>query len=88
MRSQNHRKASPELLWQLSTNLKRLREARGYTQRDLANLCGLTKNYVSYIECATLNISLATLEALANGLDCTADDLLRRPQTSGTEPCR
>jgi transcriptional regulator with XRE-family HTH domain len=78
MGNQN-RKASPEILWRLSTNLKRLREARGYTQKELGRLCGLSKTYIGNVEQGTVNISLANLEALANGLDCTAEDLLRRP---------
>jgi transcriptional regulator with XRE-family HTH domain len=82
MGNQN-RKASPEILWRLSTNLKRLREARGYTQKELANLCGLTKTYIGNVEQGTVNISLANLEAIANGLDCTAEDLLRRPWNGG-----
>ena len=74
-----NRKASSEILWRLSTNLKRLRRRRGYTQERLAKLCGFTKNYISNVEQATVNISLANLEALTKGLDCTAEDLLRRP---------
>jgi transcriptional regulator with XRE-family HTH domain len=79
----NYRRASPEILWRLSTNLKRLREARGYTQKELANLCGLNKTYIGNVERATINITLANLEAIANGLDCTAEDLLRRPSSGG-----
>lgn len=82
MGNQN-RKASPEILWRLSTNLKRLRNARGYTQSELANLCGLTKTYIGNVEQGTVNISLANLEAIANGLECSAEDLLRRPWSGG-----
>jgi len=74
-----NRKASPELRWRLATNLKKLREARGYTQQELARRSGLTRNYISNIEQETVNISLANLEALAVGLDCSEEDLLRRP---------
>ena len=76
-----NRKASAEILVRLSANVKRFREARGYTQEDLAKVSGLTKNYVRNVEQATLNITLATLEALAKGLGCTEEDLLtRRPK--------
>lgn len=74
-----NRKASSEILWRLANNVKRLREARGYTQQELAHRCGLNKGYVSKIEQELMNISLANLEALANGLECTEEDLLRRP---------
>jgi len=74
-----NRKASSEILWRLATNVKRLREARGYTQQELARRCGLNKGYVSKIEQELMNVSLANLEALAYGLECSEEDLLRRP---------
>lgn len=76
---QQNRKASPEILWRLSTNLRRLRKARGYTQRELAKLCGFSNTYISNVEQGTMNITLANLETIARGLDCAAEDLLRRP---------
>jgi transcriptional regulator with XRE-family HTH domain len=72
-------KASSDILWRLGTNLKRLREARGFTQLQLARRCGVTKGYVSKIEQQVLNISVANLEALCDALDCAPEDLLRRP---------
>jgi transcriptional regulator with XRE-family HTH domain len=62
----------------LADNLKRLRTYRGFTQHDLAERCGFHKNYVGNVEQATVNITLANLEALANGLNCGEDELLRR----------
>jgi ribosome-binding protein aMBF1 (putative translation factor) len=73
-----NRKASLEIRWRLSSNVRSLREARGYTQEDLARLCQLNKNYVSNVEQATVNITLANLEALAKGLGCTEEELLKR----------
>lgn len=80
MGNQN-RKASPEILWRLSTNLRKLRQARGYTQRELARICGFSKSYISNVEQGTVNITLANLETLALGLDCAEEDLLRRPSS-------
>ncbi len=70
----NH-KPSAGNLWLLATNLKRLRKARGYTQGRLGKLSGLNRNYISNIEQETVNISLANLERLANGLQCSLYDL-------------
>ena len=78
-----NRKASREIRRRLSVNLKRLRRARGYTQAELANFCQLSKNYISNIEQRRVNVTLASLEALAYGLGCTEEDLLRRPQKIG-----
>jgi transcriptional regulator with XRE-family HTH domain len=73
-------KASREVRWRLAENLKRLRDGRGYTQEDLGQLSRLNKNSISNIERATelVNITLATLEALAKGLGCPEDELLKR----------
>jgi transcriptional regulator with XRE-family HTH domain len=73
-----NRMASREIRYRMSNNLKRLRTARGYTQKDLGARCGLHKNYISNLEQATVNISLANLEAIATGLECWEEELLRR----------
>ena len=38
-----HRRASVEIRWRLSMNLKRLRKAQAYTQVDLAKLCATAR---------------------------------------------
>lgn len=75
------RKPSSELLLRVSNNLRALPKARGYTQRQLATLCGVTISYVSNVEQATCNVTLATLELFSRALDCSEVDLLlRRPR--------
>lgn len=74
-----NRKASADILLRLSLNMKRFRALRGYTQEDLAKVCGLKKSYVSHVERATVNITLANLEAIAKGLGCTEEQLLSSP---------
>jgi len=81
-----NRKASPEIRWRLSTNVERLRQARGDTQQELAKRCGLSKTYIGNVEQGTVNISLANLEALAIGLRCSEEDLLRPPPVKVTGP--
>jgi len=73
-----NRKPSAEICCRLAKNLRRYRHRRGYTQERLAKMCGLTKSYVGNVEQATVNITLANLEALAIGLHCGEDELLRR----------
>jgi len=72
-----NRRPSSEILYRLADNARNLRKARGYTQQKLANLCQLSKSYISNVEQATVNISLANLEAIATGLGCAEEDLLR-----------
>jgi transcriptional regulator with XRE-family HTH domain len=74
-----NRKASQEALSRLATNLKKLREARGYTQHELARRSGLGQGYIGDVEREAVNITLANLEALADALECSLEDLVRRP---------
>jgi transcriptional regulator with XRE-family HTH domain len=71
------REASQEIRRRLASNVKRFRKARGYTKQQLAELCQLDQNYISKVEQATVNITLAYLEAFATGLGCTAEELLK-----------
>ena len=71
-----HRKPSAEILRRLSTNLKSLRRARGYTQYELSKVCGFAASYIGDVEQEMVNITLANLEALAQGLMCLEGDLL------------
>ena len=73
-----NRKPSQAILLRLADNLKALREGRGYTQAGLAQRTGLTKTYIGNIEQATVNVTLASLETVAEGLECFEEDLLRR----------
>jgi len=76
--TRQNRKPSQAILLRLADNLKALRKARGYTQKKLARRTGFTENYICNIEQATGNISLASLETVAEGLECFEEDLLRR----------
>jgi transcriptional regulator with XRE-family HTH domain len=72
----SHRKASWNLRLRLSINLKYFRVARGLTQEALARLCGCTRNFISNVEQATANITMATLERFAEGLGCEPYELI------------
>ncbi len=76
-----YRKPSSEIRWRLATNTKRLRIARGYTQHQLARRCRFPNSYISCIECETVDVTLANLEALADGLECSLYDLFMKPVT-------
>ncbi len=71
-----NRKASQPIRHRLADNVTRLRRARGFTQRELAAQYGTCTTYVGNIEQGTVNITLANLEALATGLNCTEAELL------------
>jgi len=61
-----------------AANLKRLREARGFTQAQLAERARLQRVYVVWLETGTkTNPSLDALDRLAHALRVTVIDLLR-----------
>jgi transcriptional regulator with XRE-family HTH domain len=73
-----NRRPSPTTLRLLGENLKRLREGRGYSQIELARRTGLTNSQISKIELEMGNVTVSILDALANGLECSVQDLLVR----------
>ena len=77
---------------EISAALKRLREARGLTQTDLAERAGLSQGYIAKLEPPTrpgqykashqTNPSLAVLTQLAMGLGISVEHLLRESRRS------
>lgn len=53
---------------QIGSRIKELRQLKGYTQAELAELTDLSTNYIGYIERGQRTISLQTLERLAHTL--------------------
>jgi transcriptional regulator with XRE-family HTH domain len=60
----------------LAQNLRRLRQDRGLTQEELADLAGVNRNYVGMIEREENAASVDVLEALAKGLEVRPAELL------------
>ena len=59
--------------------LKEFREKRGYTQRQLADLCGMPIHRIQHYECGFRDIDSATLETLVSialALDVPMYDLI------------
>ena len=53
---------------QIGSRIKELRQLKGYTQAELAELVDISTNYIGYIERGQRTISLQTLERLAHTL--------------------
>lgn len=63
-------------------NIKRLRKERGWSQELLAAQAGLHRTYISGIERAERNISLANLERIADALGVDPSSLLSKSNVS------
>lgn len=46
------------------------------SQEKLADFCGLHRTYIGSVERAERNVTLSTLEAIANGLGVSVPELL------------
>jgi len=61
----------------VASNLRRLRKELGISQEELAEKCGLHRTYIGAIERSERNITLQTLEKLAESLGVSPHDLLK-----------
>ena len=50
------------------TNLRNIRLEKGLSQEKFADLCGLHRTYISDIECFQRNVSLETVQKIADAL--------------------
>lgn len=57
-------------------NMKRLREARGWSQEELADQAGIHRTYVSGVERGVRNPTVTVLEKLAIALGATLPELV------------
>lgn len=69
--------AKNSLLGDLARRVRRLREARKWSRATLAERSGLSLRYLASIEAGDGNVSLLRLEALAEALETTPDQLIR-----------
>jgi len=66
-----------EISKRLGKNLKKVRARKKLSQGALARLLEVDKGYISNIESGNKNLTLATIQRLANALDIPADLLLK-----------
>jgi len=68
-------RANPELM-PLGLEVRRLRDARGWSQEELAERSGLHRNYIGGIERAERNVGVMALLRLAKALELRPGQLL------------
>ena len=72
------RKPSNKLLSVLAKNVKQIREARGLTQEVLGEACDLHPTFISLIECKQRNVTISTLEIIADALGVEVYELIQK----------
>ena len=67
----------------IGQRIKRYRKEKGYSQQQLAEIIGLSTNYISDIERGTKFPLLDKFVAIVNALGCTTDDIFADVVESG-----
>lgn len=63
----------------LALNLRKLRQARGLSQEELAHQAGIDRTYISSLERSIYAAGIDVVDRLAHVLGVEAADLLKRP---------
>jgi transcriptional regulator with XRE-family HTH domain len=67
----------------LAANVTQLREARGFSQQQMAKLAGLPRATWAHLESGHANPTLAVLNRAAAALQITLEELIRAPPRAG-----
>lgn len=62
----------------INESIRQCRISKGFTQKDIAEKLGLSKQFILQIEQGKRKIPVDRLIQIANILDCTLDDLVGR----------
>lgn len=57
--------------------IREKREARGFTQVELANKAGVDRNYIGMVERGERNPSYISLQKIAHGLSLTVSEMIK-----------
>ena len=74
------RKPSQYLVQMVASNIRRFREALEISQEGLAEVSGLHRTYIGSVERGERNITLSTLEVLAEALQVEVTELISPPR--------
>ncbi len=66
----------------LASNIRDHRRQKSLSQEQLADICGLHRTYIGSVERAERNVTLSTLESLANALKVSVPDILTKKDIS------
>lgn len=72
-----------ELVTRFTTNLRQLREARGWTQEEAGDRCGMVMQQFQRIEAGKMNLTFTTLARVAGGFEVDPVALLALVKSEG-----
>lgn len=75
MNSSNFTSEEREQLASIGSRVKSLRKRQGMTQSEVANECGLNKQYISDVEHGKRNPALLTLIKIANAMNVSLAEI-------------
>ena len=67
----------PKILRQFSNKVRRLREAKGWSQEELGRRARLHRTYIGSIERSERNVSLLNIERIAKALGISVYKILK-----------
>jgi transcriptional regulator with XRE-family HTH domain len=73
-----------DVVRRVGANIKRLREAQGLSQEELAHRSGLHRTYVSQLERGVKNATIVSLAKIADGLKTSMTALVSSPAPDGS----
>ena len=65
-----------EINIRIGNNIRTIRQRKGLSQEKLAELANVHRTYIGMIERAEKNITLVSLEKIANALEVNIEELL------------
>lgn len=65
------------ILIRLGANLRKVREAKGWSQEDFAHRCGVHRTYVGSVERGEYNVTILTLRKFTKALGISLRDAIR-----------
>jgi XRE family transcriptional regulator, regulator of sulfur utilization len=68
---------APDYRKRLGNRIRQLRDRKGWSQEEFADLCAINRSYMGRIERGELNLTLDSLAKVAKGLDMSVTALLK-----------
>lgn len=65
-----------DILRKIGKNLRKYRQIKSITQEELSKICNLHRNYIGSVEKGERNISIKSLEKIAQGINIKIEKLL------------